>query len=450
MSFPKEFIWGASSAAYQIEGAWNEDGKGLSVWDTLCQKEGAIWNRDTGEVACDHYHRYKEDVGLMKEIGLKGYRFSFSWPRVLPEGTGKVNDKGLDFYDALVDELLKNEIIPFPTLFHWDYPYALYLKGGWLHEDSPEWFAEYTHVLVDRFSDRITNWITLNEPQCFVGIGHLDGRHAPGIRLSFKEVLRIAHHAAMAHGRAVSTIRQTAKQKPFIGIAPVGHCCYPDTESPEDVAAARTATFSITSKDVWNNTWFMDPVCMGRYPEDGLKLFDEDVPAYTDKDMKVIHQPLDFCGINNYRGWAVKAGKEGKPEILPMAPGHVTNAFRWPITPPSLGWIAQFYHERYKLPVIITENGMSDINWVHLDNKVHDPNRIDHMTRYLRELKKAMDRGTDVRGYFHWSIMDNFEWAEGYRERFGLIYVDYQTQKRTLKDSAYFYKKVIEANGGCL
>ena len=447
MAFPKNFIWGGATASYQIEGAAREDGKGLSVWDILCRRPGAIWHGHTGDVACGHYHRWREDVALMKKIGLSGYRFSISWPRVMPEGVGRVNAKGLDFYDRLVDELLRARITPFITLFHWDYPYDLYCRGGWLNRESADWFAEYTSAVVSRLGDRVRHWMTHNEPQCFVGIGHSEGRHAPGDRLNWAEVLRIGHHALLAHGKSVQAIRAASPQPCQVGYAPVGDVRVPATESKKDIAAARADMFGVFAKNVWNNTWWMDPVFLGRYPEDGLKLYADDLPPIRAGDLETICQPLDFFGTNVYRGVYVRAGRDGRPEVLPMSANTPMTAFRSPLTPEILYWGPKFYAERYGLPIYITENGMSGTDWVAVDGRVHDPQRIDYTTRYLRELARAIDDGVDVRGYFHWSVMDNFEWAEGYKERFGLIHVNYDTLERTLKDSALWYKKVIATNG---
>lgn len=447
MSFPDNFVWGAATASYQVEGAAFEDGKGASVWDMMCRKDGAIWNNQTGDIACDHYHRYVEDVAMMKHIGLKGYRFSISWPRVMPEGTGAVNEKGLAFYDRLVDSLLTAGITPYITLFHWDYPYALYCRGGWLNPQSPHWFADYAAVVVDRLSDRVRHWIPQNEPQCFIGLGHLDGTHAPGDKLGWAEVLRAAHHSLLANGRAVQTIRARAKSKPQVGCAPVGTASMPATDSPADVAAAMKAMGSITLKHQWNNTWWSDPIFLGRYPEDGLKLFGPAAPKVAASDMQIIHQPPDFFGVNIYSGTYVKAGPDGNPVTVPQPDGHALTAFRWPVTPEALYWGPKFLFERYGRPVIITENGMAGLDWPALDGQVHDPQRIDYTARYLRQLRWAIADGVDVRGYFHWSLMDNFEWAEGFRQRFGLVYVDYATQTRTPKDSAQWYARVIATNG---
>jgi beta-glucosidase len=450
MNFPKGFVWGVATASYQIEGAAREDGKGLSVWDTFCLKEGNIWNGQSGDIACDHYHRYREDIEIMKQIGVNAYRLSVSWPRVIPGGTGKVNTKGLDFYDRLIDELLEAKITPYVTLFHWDYPEELYCRGGWLNPDSSDWFAEYTKVVVDKLSDRVKNWMTMNEPQVFIGFGHHQGTHAPGLKLGTAQLLRAAHNTLLSHGKAVQTIRACSKSACNVGLAAVGVVFTPATDRPADIAAARQAMFSITNKDVWNNTWWMDPIFLGHYPADGLKLLGADVPVIREKDMAAIHQPLDFLGLNIYYGQTVRAGKKGQPEIVPDPAGHPITFYHWGVNPQTLYWGPKNFYERYKLPIYITENGMANVDWVALDGKVHDPQRIDFLNRYLLQLHQASKDGADIRGYFQWSLMDNFEWASGYRERFGMVYVDYTTQQRVLKDSAYWYKDVIVSNGAAL
>lgn len=450
MKFPKNFAWGAATAAYQIEGGACEDGKGLSIWDVYCRKEGVIQNGHSGDIACDHYHRYREDVAIMQKIGLNAYRFSISWPRVIPNGTGKVNQRGLDFYDKLVDELLKAGIEPYITFYHWDYPYELQLRGGWLNPDSSDWFAEYTGVIVNKLSDRVTHWMTLNEPQVFINGGYLNAAVPPAFKLQLSEVLIAAHNTLLAHGKAAQTIRNYSKQKCQIGLAPVGVVYMPETNSPGDIETARKAIFAITAKNVWNNTWWMDPIFLGQYPKDGLKLFAGSVPKIKAKDMETIHQPLDFFGVNIYRGETVRAGKNGKPEVVKEYEGFPITAYYWTIKPESLYWGPKFFYERYKLPVIMTENGMSNADVVSLDGKVHDPQRIDFLNRYLLQFRKASEDGVKVAGYFQWSLIDNFEWNSAYRERFGAVYVDYSTQKRTIKDSAYWYKEVIASNGASL
>jgi beta-glucosidase len=449
MAFPAGFVWGAAAASYQIEGAIAEDGKGLSVWDMFVRIPGKVWNDHTGAIACDHYHRYREDVALMGKIGLKAYRFSISWPRVLPAGIGAANPKGLDFYDRLVDALLAAQVTPYVTLFHWDYPYDLFCRGGWLNPDSPAWFAEYAGAVVDKLSDRVSHWFTLNEPQCFIGLGHYEGRHAPGLTYGFPEILRMGHHVLLAHGKAVQAIRAHSKTVSQVGFAPLAEISVPVTASPADIMAARQNTFAVRPKDYWSCSWWMDPVYLGHYPEDGLAAFGNDLPPIPDGDFDIIHQPLDFCSFNIYTAKYVRAGDTG-PELVPTGLEHPSTAFRWPVCPEILYWAPRFYFERYKLPIIITENGMSNIDWVALDGQVHDPQRIDYLGRHLCELERVIDEGVTVQGYFQWSLTDNFEWAQGFKERFGLIYVDFESQKRILKDSAYWYKQVIATNGASL
>ena len=442
--FGRDFLWGAASASYQVEGAAYEDGKGLSVWDVFCQKPEAVWEGHTGDVACDHYHRYLEDVSLMKEIGLKAYRLSIAWPRVMPAGTGTVNPKGVDFYGRLIDALLEANILPFVTLFHWDYPYDLFCRGGWLNPTSSDWFADYVSVIVDKFSDRVKHWFTLNEPSVFVELGHHYGNHAPGLKYSMKEILYISHNVLLAHGKSVMAIRSGSKSPCQVGFAPVGNAMIPASESPADIEAARQATFAIHSNDhTWNNTWLSDPVFFKQYPEDGLRVYGANVPEIGPNDMDIIGQPLDFYAFNNYTAGTIRAGEDGKPEYIPYLPGKPMTAMTWPVTPDGLYWVSKFFWERYQKPIYITENGMANVDWIHLDGHVHDPQRIDYTTRYLTALQRAVDEGIPIKGYFHWSIMDNFEWAEGYKQRFGMIYVDYPTQRRVLKDSALWYRSVI-------
>ena len=447
MSFPKDFMWGAAAASYQIEGAARQEGRGLSVWDMMCRQPGKIWSNDTGDVACDHYHRYEEDTRMMAEIGLKAYRFSISWPRVLPEGIGKINTKGLAFYDKLVDSLLENNVKPWVTLFHWDYPLTLFYQGGWLNRDSADWFAEYTQVIIDKLSDRVSHWITQNEPQCYIGMGHQTGEHAPGLKLGVSEVLLAAHHSLLAHGKAMQVIRAHAKLKPSIGAAPVGIVKFPHSNNPDDIEIARQSMFSITAKDCWNNTWFADPMVFGHYPEDGIQLFQEEMPEIKNGDMETICQPLDFYGTNIYHGQVVRTKGDGSGEIPPSPDGPPLTTMEWEITPEAFYWGPRFLYERYNLPLVVTENGMANGDWVHVDGKVHDPQRIDFLTRYLQEYHRAITDGVKSNGYFLWSIMDNFEWAHGYKQRFGLVHIDYATGKRTPKDSAYWYRDVIRSNG---
>jgi beta-glucosidase len=384
---------------------------------------------------------------MMKEMRLGAYRLSIGWPRVLPQGTGAVNEKGLAFYDQLIDALLDAGITPWVTLFHWDYPYALYCRGGWLNAESPEWFAEYAGVVARRLGDRVKHWITLNEPQCFIGLGHRDGTQAPGLKLAWMDVLRALHHALLAHGRAVQALREHCKVPPMIGWSPLSTCSYPATSDPRDIEAARTRSLAADTKTFWSSTLFSDPVCFGRYPEEALRTWGDDFPKFTSAQMETIRQPIDFYGMNIYQGQCVRADADGLATAVERDPGHAINAYHWPVEPPALYWAPRFIYERYGIPIYITENGLSCLDWVAMDGQVHDPQRIDFTRRYLSELGRAIDDGVDVRGYFHWSLMDNFEWADGYRQRFGLVHVDYRTQKRTLKDSARWYANVIRSNG---
>jgi beta-glucosidase len=447
MSFPENFVWGSAAASYQVEGAAYEDGKGLSVWDTWCRQPGKVWSDNTGDVACDHYHRYDEDARIMGEIGLKAYRFSVCWPRVIPGGIGTVNEKGLGFYDKLVDALLANNVDPWVTLFHGDYPQELVYKGTWLNRDSADWFAEYTRVIVDKLSDRVAHWMTQNEPQCiFVG-GYQLGMDPPGMKLDIHDALQATHHGLLAHGKAVQVIRAHSKSAACIGAAPVGIIKMPYSNTAEDIESARTAMFSVTEKRLWNNTWYTDPIILGHYPEDGLELYKDEMPEIQPGDMETIGQPLDFYGANIYNGQYVMANEDGKPEPVKSPDGPPLTTMTWEITPESLYWGPRFLYERYKLPIMVTENGMANTDWIHLDGKVHDPQRIDFCTRYLREYHRAIEDGVEAIGYFLWSIMDNFEWSHGYQQRFGIVHVDFPSGKRTLKDSAYWYKGVIRSNG---
>jgi beta-glucosidase len=443
-------VWGTAAASYQIEGAAREDGKGLSVWDMFAKKPGAVWNGHTGDVACDHYHRYAEDVSHMKAMGIQAYRLSVSWPRVLPEGTGAPNSAGLAFYDRLIDTLLAAGIEPWVTLFHWDYPLALYYRGGWLNRDSVDWFADYATLVTEKLSDRVTNFMTLNEPQVFIGAGHFEGRHAPGDQLHFHEVLRAGHHALLAHGKGVQAIRAAAKKKPRVGIAPVGQPRLPATDSRADIEAARKATLAATQRSTWINTWWMDPVYLGEYPADGWRFFGTDVPTLRQGDMELISQDLDFFGINFYEAQTVRAAADGSPEPVPYPVGHPITGFDWNVTPGIMYWGSRFFYDRYKKPIVVTENGVSCRDWVSLDGKVHDPGRIDFIRRHLIEFERAHADGVPIEAYFHWSFIDNFEWAQGYKQRFGLVFCDYPTGTRTPKDSAHYYADVIRTNGAAL
>lgn len=451
MSFPKDFQWGVSTASYQIEGAAYEAGKGESVWDLFSRKEGAVEQGETGDIACDHYHRWREDVGLIEELGVQVYRLSLSWPRIIPEGRGKTNPKGVAFYDKLFDTLLEKRITPWVALFHWDYPNELFKRGGWLNPDSPDWFAEYAAAVMDLYSDRVKHWITIEEPESFIDAGHREGRMAPGLKLSMEQVLEAGHHTLLAHGKSVQTIRARAKSDPHITFVPCGDIMFPASNKKEDIEAARQAYFTIDPRWTRNRAWWTDPVFLGHYPEDGLQAYGKAAPKVKDGDMEIIHQPLDSFALSLYHGTAYEAGPDGRPRIKPFYPGYPRSSQRdWPVVPEAMYWGTRFNWERYKKPIYIAENGNQNLDSISVDGKVHDPQRIDYLTRYLRKLGTAIDDGVDIRGYFYWTIIDNFEWALGYKIRVGLVYTDYPTQKRIPKDSFYWYQKIIETNGGCL
>lgn len=430
--FTKDFLWGAATASAQIEGAWNVDGRTPSIWDVA--PAGKIKNNDTCHDSCDHYHHYKEDVTLMKEMGLKSYRFSISWSRVIPE-EGKVNPKGLQFYSDLVDELITNGIEPMVTIFHWDLPVWVYKKGGWLSEVIIPLFAEYTKVVVEALSDRVKYWMPMNEPQCFIMNGYMQGAHAP-FKHQYLALSKLTRICMLTHAEAVKTVRKYAKQPVKVGIAMAAGAFIPKDDSAEALEEARRKTF-YDGLGTMGNRWWCDPIFKG-----------EPVTAYgvyrsRKKDMPKIKCDLDFVGVNVYQpfldgSWGNKPA-QGDPDRL--------TSMGWVIDGRVLYYTIKFFHERYGLPVLVTENGMADNDIVSVDGKVHDEKRIRFIHEYLGGVKRAVSEGIPVLGYQYWSLLDNFEWAEGYEPRFGMIHVDYKTQKRTLKDSAQAYKQIIETNG---
>lgn len=440
MSFPKNFLWGAASAAYQVEGAYDEDGKGLGIWDVM--SEGHVHHGENGNVACDHYHRYKEDVALMKEMGLKAYRFSISWPRVMPQ-PGVVNDKGLQFYRDLVAELKVAGIEPMCTLYHWNLPMWQHEKGGWHNEQTSDAFADFVKVMVDALSDQVQYWMTINEPAGFVGNGYFTGIHAPFEKLLDKPMPEmmgalygLTRTVLLAHGKAVQVIRKYAKLPPKIGMALNGNILIPENESLEATEAAKVGVFPDQAFFAHIN-WWADPAILGIVPQT-LQ------PALSAEDLMTIHQPLDFFGYNCYNANNYDEYTGPNPAVYPGMP---RTAMDWPITPDALYWAAKFFTERYDLPMLVTENGMANVDFVMSDGEVHDPQRIEYLKGYIAGLQRAADEGLPVVGYMYWSILDNFEWADGYDRRFGLVHVDYRTQKRTRKDSSFWYADVIKNNG---
>ena len=438
--FPQDFVWGAASSAYQIEGYSTADGGGKSIWDTFCHTPGKILYDDHGDIACDAYHRYAEDIALLKEMGAKAYRFSTSWARIEPNADGVWNEGGLAYYDRVVDLCLSSGITPYMTLYHWELPQAYEDKGGWRVRDTAEAFGRFAGMMAKHFKGRVRHYFTLNEPQCTVSLGHETGVHAPGIRIDQTGQFGVLVNQLLAHGCAMGAIK-AADPDAIVGIASTGRLCYPETNA--DVDAARAATFAVSDDD-WTFThhWLLDPICLGRFPEaEGTRL-GELSKTVSDADIAIIHTVPDMLGYNIYNGHAVRAAGSDF-EYAQRYPGFPRTALKWPVTPEVLDWGVRFLQERYGLPCYITENGLSCNDRVYLDGKVHDIERIDFLARYLAALRQAMEHGADIRGYFQWSLTDNFEWSAGYGDRFGLIFIDYPTGQRIPKDSFRWYKNVI-------
>ncbi len=440
--FPEGFLWGASTSAYQVEGSPLADGAGASNWHRFCRTPGLVKGGDTGDVACDHYNRWKEDVGWMKELGLNAYRFSISWSRVMPGGTGRVNEKGLDFYRRLVDALGEAGIEPNATLFHWDLPAALEDRGGWQNRDIAGWFAEYAIAMFRALDGRVRMWATLNEPWVVTDGGYLHGVLAPGHR-SLYEAPIAAHNLLRAHGAAVDAYRAEAKHR--IGIVVNLEPKHPASQSPADLAAANRA-------DAYMNRQFLDPLLLGRYPAELARIFGAAWPEFSAADLDAIRRPIDFVGVNYYSRSVVKH----EPKAWPVGAGRVKQPgahteMDWEIYPDGLGEILLWVRDRYgKIPLYVTENGAALADAQPVDGLVQDPVRVAYLRDHLLAVRRAMDGGVDVRGYYAWSLLDNFEWSQGFSKRFGLIRVDYATQKRTPKASARFYTEVIQSNGAAL
>ncbi|MCL2661662.1 MAG: GH1 family beta-glucosidase, partial [Acidobacteriaceae bacterium] len=425
--FPSGFLWGSATASYQVEGAVNEDGRGPSIWDTFTHTPGKIKNGDTGDVANDHYHRYKEDIALMRNLGLKTYRFSIAWPRVFPQGTGAPNPKGLDFYNRLVDELLANGIQPYCTLFHWDLPQALEDKGGWQSRDTSEAFAHYAGYVAQHLSDRIRHFMTLNEMSSFVEAGYGGGFHAPGLKLPPAELSQVRHHALLAHGLGVQAMRSSAKPGTKLGLAENANACIPVIETSEHIAAAAKAMRE-------SNAGYLTAVMEGRYTDLYLKTKGAAAPKFTAEEMKIIGSPVDFVGLNIYTPTYARA--DGSPEGFAVVPGPESfphmKSWWLAVGPEALYWGPKLASEIWGVKEIyITENGASSTDILMPDGHVYDTDRVMYLRNYLTQLHRAVSEGVPVRGYFLWSLMDNFEWADGYAYRFGIHYVDFATQKRT-------------------
>ena len=442
--FPNGFLWGTATASYQVEGAAAEDGRGPSIWDTYSHSPGKVVNNSTGDVADDHFHRFKEDIQLMKWLGVKVYRFSVAWPRVFPQGAGTPNPKGLDFYNRLVDELVANGIQPFATLYHWDLPQALQDKvGGWESRDTSAAFANYAGYVAERLSDRVKHFFTINEFGAFVELGYRIGIHAPGLRLAPGPFNQTRHHCVLGHGMAVQAIRSKAKPGTKVGLAENMTICCPVIETPPHIAAAARACREL-------NAPYMTVIQEGKYTDSYLAAAGADAPKFTPEDLKIISSPLDFVGINIYTPTYVRAddSKDGFA-VVPHPASYPHMASQWlSIGPEALYWGPHHVAKNWGVhEIYITENGCSSSDVPAADGVVYDTDRVMYLRNYISQLQRATADGIPVRGYFLWSLMDNFEWADGYTNRFGLHYVDYKTQKRTPKLSALFYREVISRNG---
>ena len=444
LPFPDGFLWGAATSAYQIEGSPLAEGAGPSIWHRFSHTPGLVKDGDNGDVACDHYRLWKSDVALMRELGLTAYRFSVSWSRVLPEGTGRVNPAGLDFYSRLVDALLEAGIRPFATLYHWDLPAALDDRGGWLNRDSAAWFAGYADILFRALDDRVEAWATLNEPWVVSDGGYLCGALAPGHRNLFEAPL-VSHNLLRSHAAAVEAYRAASSRR-AIGIVVNLEPKYPASQRPEDLAATARA-------DAYMNRQYLDPIFLGRYPDELPQIFGEAWPHFPSRDFDAIAAPIDFLGINYYTRGVMR--EDAREPILHASRvrqrRNVHTETKWEVYPAGLSDVLARVTQRYGgVPLYVTENGAAFYDPPGADAAGEDPMRVAYLRDHLKAARLALDLGANLRGYFAWSLLDNFEWAHGYSKRFGIVHVDYATQKRTPKASARFYSEVIRTSGRIL
>ena len=447
-TFPENFIWGAATASYQIEGSWDKHGKGESIWDRFAHTPGKVDNGDTGDVANDHYRLWKKDIRLMKQIGLQAYRFSVGWPRILPKGRGKVNQKGLDFYNKLVDGLLAANIKPFVTLYHWDLPQALEDEGGWPERATAEAFVEYTDVISRALGDRVKDWITFNEPACSAWLGYDSGEHAPGVR-DLPKAIRASHHLMLAHGWAVPVLRRNSPNAE-VGITLNSNWMVAASNSVFDLEALRQG------EGKWVR-WFSDPIYGRGYPSDIVADFEKQnaLPNGFDfvkeGDLQVLATPLDFLGVNYYNRGLVRSNQpNNEPQRIFLSPKTPENwtEMNWENYPDGLlSVLARFYFDYQPLKIYVTENGASYSTPPNGNGGVPDEHRIHYLRTHIAAVHRAVEAGVPMAGYFAWSLMDNFEWAKGYAQRFGIVWVDFNTQERIVKDSGKWYKGVIRKNG---
>ena len=434
-SFPADFVWGAAAAAYQIEGATEEDGRGESIWDRFCATPGKVRAGESGVIACDFYHRYPEDVALMRDLGLDGFRFSIAWPRVVPDGRGRVNEAGLDFYDRLVDELLEQGIQPFPTLYHWDLPQPLEDAGGWPSRATAEAFVGYVEAVAARLSDRVTHWVTHNEPWVASWLGYGSGEHAPG-RTNPADALAAAHHLLLSHGWAAEVLRRSSADAK-VGITLVLVPAYPASESEGDRRAARHG-------DGFFNRWFLDPLYRGSYPADILDYFVPATPPIVEGDLETIAAPIDFLGVNYYSRQVLRENPGGGRPLVERVPDVGYTDMGWEIYPDGLFDVLVRVRDEYDpSAVYITENGAAFADHRDHEGDVQDPERQAYLADHVAAIGRAIEAGVPVQGYFLWSLLDNFEWAHGYSKRFGIVYVDYPTLERVPKASYRWYRDFV-------
>lgn len=438
-NFPRDFLWGAATASYQVEGAVHEDGRGPSIWDTFSHAQGKTFNGDTGDVADDFYHLFPDDINLMKGLGLTTFRFSIAWSRIFPSGSGQPNQPGIDFYNRLLDALLAGGIQPYCTLYHWDLPQALQDRGGWENRDTAKAFADYAGFTAGLLSDRVKHFMTMNEMRSFVELGYGQGIHAPGLKLDAQRLAQLNHYVVLAHGLSVQAIRAHAKPGTMVGIADNVEATTPVIETPEHIEAARRAMRE-------QNAMFLTVLEEGRYTDLYLKRLGANAPKFTAEEMAIIKSPMDFVGINIYQPTYVRAddSEQGYALVIPPASfPHMYSPWIY-VGPEVLYWAPKLMAEIWKVKELyITENGTSSDDQFAADGHVYDSDRVMYLRNYLTQLQRAVAEGVPVKGYFLWSLLDNFEWAEGYSKRFGIVYVNFATQKRTPKLSASFYKEVI-------
>jgi beta-glucosidase len=441
-AFPPDFLWGTATAAYQVEGATHEDGRGPSIWDQFAATPGKTYHGDSGDIADNHYHTMPQDVALMAQLGTGAYRFSIAWPRILPDGKGAVNACGLDFYDRLVDTLLAHRITPFATLYHWDLPLALQQDGGWLNRDTAYAFADYAEIVARRLGDRVAGWITQNEPWCSAFLGHGIGIHAPGLH-DLQAAVDAGHHILLSHGLAVPRLRAASAPGAQVGITLNFTPVYPADESEETQSC-------VERSDMFANRWFLDPLYRGSYPAGLFENLEVKTSVIQEGDLATIAVPIDFLGVNNYSRSVVRGDSTTSAllgcEIITSVPGARYTAMGWEVYPQALTDLLTRLHREYHVPALfITENGAAFADEWNGDSLVSDPQRVEYLREHIQAAARALQQGAPLRGYFVWSLLDNFEWAEGYSKRFGIVYVDYATQRRIIKESGHWYSRLITA-----